>query len=611
MTCADEATYCEQYLRAHPRQRDDEIVVLASGLWDRRADTAQTVSILAAHDLDRIQGPDLTRALQRLPGVTVAGNGAPGGLTSLAVRGGGSERVLVLLDGVRLNDVAAPAGGLDFSTVSASGIERVELLRGSGSLVWGSDALAGVLHLTSRVPQGVKASLEAGGDRQVTGTLALGDRGQRHRVGASAAYTTLRGFSSAAVGAERDGFGQLSLSARGEVDLASFWTVFGNARHMRGKAEIDGFPSPAYTLADTLERQDTRQTSVRGGLEYADGTHSGVLSLASSETRRDLLNEALSTDPYYRTTGRSTRAEARGRLALGDSVAVVAGSDWERTRFADGQARARTRIASGHAMLEWQPVEGARLTAGGRYDDHALFGGETSFAASASAALAPGWRMRGSWGQGFKAPSLFQLHSDYGNLRLQPERSDSVDAGLDYSARGGSLTFTIFRNYSRNLIDFIACPANGTGICEGRPYGTYDNVGRARQQGMEAEGRVALAEGLVGRIAYAYTASTNRETALRLPRRPRHAGTFGLDWQAVEPLSLGADLRVVSASFDDAANTQRLGSYRLVDLRAQWDITGNLTLYGRIENALDAEYQTALGYAQASRAAFIGVRARL
>lgn len=588
-----------------------EIVVLATGLWTRRAEAGQTLSVLAADDLARIQGLDLARVLQRLPGVSVVRNGGRGGLTSVAVRGAASERVLVLLDGVRLNDVAAPAGGLDFSSVSASGIERVELLRGSGSMVWGSDALAGVIHLTSQVVDGAQASVEAGANRQVTGTVALGDRGPDHRVGLSAAWSTARGFSSAASGVEADGFDQLSLSARGELDLTPDWTLFGSARLMRGQAQIDGFPPPAYLLSDTLERQDTRQTSARGGIEYADGRNSALLSLATSETRRSLLDAAFSPDPYYQTTGRSTRAEARGRLAASDTVALVGGGDWERTRFTDGFTVARTRIASGHAMLEWQPVEDALLTAGGRFDDHADFGGKASIAASASIAVAPSWRMRASWGQGFKAPSLFQLHSDYGNGLLQPERSDSIDAGIEFSGADGGLTFTLFRNSSRNLIDFIGCPVNGTGICAGRPYGTYDNIGRARQQGLEAEGRAQVMAGLVARLAYAFTASSNRQTGNRLARRPRHAGTFSLDWQALELVTFGADLRVVSASFDDPANTRRLGGHALLDLRAAWDVTDRVALYGRIENVWDEHYQSALGYAQAGRAAYLGVRARL
>jgi vitamin B12 transporter len=594
-----------------PQMGDDDIVVLASGLWSPRNEAGQTFSILTSDDLARIQGPDLARALQRLPGVTVVRNGGRGGLTSVAVRGAASERVLVLMDGVRLNDVAAPAGGLDFSSVSASGIERVELLRGSGSMVWGSDALAGVLHLTSQVVDGAQASLEAGGDRQVAGTVALGERGPDHRVGLSAAWSTARGFSSAAAGIEADGFQQLSLSARGELDLTPDWTLFGSARHMRGAAQIDGFPPPDYLLADTLERQDTRQTSARGGIEYADGRNSALLSLATSETRRGLLDEAFSPEPFYQTTGRSIRAEARGRLAASEAVALVGGGDWERTRFADGLTLARTRIASGHVFLEWQPVAGALLTAGGRFDDHADFGGKATLAASASVAVAQGWRMRGSWGQGFKAPSLFQLHSDYGNVLLQPERSDSLDAGVDFAGADGGLTFTVFRNSSRNLIDFIACPPDGTGICADRPDGTYDNIGRARQQGLEAEGRAEVGAGLVARLAYAFTSSTNRQTGNRLARRPRHTGTFSLDWQPLAALALGADLRLVSASYDDPANTRRLGGHAVLDLRASWDVTGDVALFGRIENARDERYQTALGYAQQGRAAYVGVRARL
>ncbi len=592
------------------RTGDREIIVLADGLWSQRYPPRQEIAVIDATTLAAVQGPDITRALQQVVGVTLTRNGGLGSFTGLSIRGSASERVLVLLDGARLNDVAAPAGGLDFSSVMSGGIERVELLRGSGSLVWGSDALGGVVHLTTSLADGAQASAEYGGDGQFAGTVALGERDNGHSFGISGGYVTRHGFSSAAAGQEADGFSQLSLSARGDVQVGDNWKAFASARHASGKADIDGFPAPLYLLADTAERQDMRQTTARGGLEFYDGQNTAFIALARSETGRDLLDGSASRQPSYATKGQSTRAEARGRLFVADGLAVLGGADWEWSNFGDGFTRASTAIGSAHAMAEWTPAWQTSLQAGARIDRHREFGEAVSLGLNGSARLSDYVLARASWGQGFKAPSLFQLHSDYGNTQLRPERSESLDAGLRYSGIM-QIYVTAFRNNSSNLIDFITCPPSGAGICSGRPYGTYDNIGRARSRGVEVAGTLDVVEGLEAGLAYAFTASTNRATGLRLARRPRHAGTLTLDWQAFEPLTLGADVRVVSASFDDPANTRRLGGHALLDLRASWTVSEHFDLYGRIENAWNERYQTALGYAQQGRAAFVGVRARL
>jgi vitamin B12 transporter len=216
-----------------------------------------------------------------------------------------------------------------------------------------------------------------------------------------------------------------------------------------------------------------------------------------------------------------------------------------------------------------------------------------------------------SYGEGFKAPSLFQLLSDYGNGALDPERARSFDAGLRLDMGRYALSLTAFRRNTRGQIVFVGCFESPDPICANRPYGTYDNVARARSQGVEAEGTARLADGLEAGIAYALTASTNRDTGLRLARRPRHAGTFTIDWRVVEPLALGVDLRVVSASFDDPDNTVRMGGHALLDLRASWAASDHVEVFARVENARDERYQTAAGYATQGRAAFLGVRARL
>lgn len=605
---------------AYRDMADDRITVLANGFWSKLDEQAQAISVLDMHDLQQVQGPDITRALQRLPGVTFARNGGPGSFTGVSVRGSASERVLVVVDGVRMSDLASPAGGFDFGSVVTGSIERLELLRGSNALVWGSDAMGGVINLSTRLPDGIDANAEYGGDGQLAASFALGLRHQGGDAGISASYVKRDGFSAAAAGTEDDGFEQLALGFRGNAQLSGYFTAFASARYTSGESEIDGFPGPAFTLADTLERQEMRQLSARAGVEFANGIdRQALLSVSHSRTQRDMVDAAVSSLPNFSTDGRSTRVEARGWAEVADDLGIFAGGDWQQASFSDGSAGADRDSGGIYAMLAWAPEYGlpqlgndARVNLGIRRDHDEGFGGAWNFAANGMVQLSDPIGIRLSYGEGFKAPSLFQLHSDFGNLALEAERSRSFDLGVDYTGTGASASLTLFRRDSRDLIDFVSCFGVIGGICTGRPYGTYDNIGRARSQGVEVELNVNLAAGLNARTAYAFTSSTNRETGLRLARRPRHAGTFSLDWTpAIDALTFGADLRLVSASFDDAANLARLQGYALLDLRAEWAVTDQISLFGRIENVWDEGYQTASGYGTQGRAAYIGVRGAL
>ena len=176
--------------------------------------------------------------------------------------------------------------------------------------------------------------------------------------------------------------------------------------------------------------------------------------------------------------------------------------------------------------------------------------------------MSRGWSLHASYGEGFKAPSLFQLFSDFGNAALQPERSRSFDLGLGSGDRNGGTAFfdlTLFRRDTRGLIGFVSCFGVSDGICTNRPFGTYDNIGRARAQGVEVEGGLRIGEQVTASAAYSYLEAKDRTRGAAtegnaLARRPRHALSTSLDWQPAGPLRLGADLRVVSHSYDDAAN---------------------------------------------------------
>ena len=287
------------------------------------------------------------------------------------------------------------------------------------------------------------------------------------------------------------------------------------------------------------------------------------------------------------------------------------GADHERTKFSTAFDPEQTaRLTSGHALLGWYTTS-ATLAAGVRVDDHSRFGTHTTFGANGSVKLAGALRLTASYGEGFKAPTLYQLYSAFGQLTLQPERSRSYDAGIAYGTAHGSLHLglTAFRRDSRNLIDFVSCTGCAFGF-------NYVNVGKARAEGIEAEASLRPVDTFTVSATYTYLKTTNRtpgnaNLGNNLPRRPRNAVTVSADW--ISPwgqLALGADLRLVSRSFDDARNFTRIDGYELATLRARLPLGEHYELFARVENLFDAKYQTVATYGTYGRSVYAGAKMR-
>lgn len=588
------------------------ITVVASGVEAPSSASGQQVSVIGAGEIAQVQGADLARVLQRLPGVTISRNGGLGSFTAVRLRGADAEQLLVLVDGVRMADTASPGNGFDSGTLLAGGIGRIELLRSANSVVWGSQAIGGVMAV-STMPRAslaapVSLTVEAGSHASATadGTAALSTGPLT--VQAQGGWVETAGISAAAAGQERDGFHQWRAGGRADLQLAEGLTAFAHARAAGGRLELDGFAAPDYaTFTDTAEYQHTRQLSGGAGLRGRAAGFDVTAAWSLADTARDSFDPQLGAAPTYRTQGQSQRAELRG-LWRAREWRLAFGAEREWSRFSSSYD-AQQRSASNGAYLQGG-FDGALVAnAGLRVEHHDRFGTIAVFGGDLAVPLGQ-WRITASMGQGFKAPSLFQLHSDYGNLALRPERSTGLDLGLARGERNapGFLALTLFRRDSRDLIDFVSCFGLTSGICTGRPYGTYDNVGRARAEGLEAEAFLLASDRLSLRAAYSLTRASNRETGRQLARRPRHAGTVTLGWDSA-PVALAADLRLVSASFDDAANLLRLPGHAVLDLRGSVRVGEALALFGRVENAWNERYQTAAGYGTPGRSVHIGARA--
>ena len=573
--------------------RDNTITVVATGTTQRIDQTGQSIGVIGRDEIDRVQGPDLTRVLQRLPGVSVVRTGPIGGQTSLFVRGANSDQVLTLLDGVRLADYASPGGNYDYGNLLAGNIERIDLLRGSNSVVWGSQAIGGVLSITTREIDGAEVSGEYGAydTAYVTGTAGISR--DAYAASLSAGYVRTDGFSAKAGGTEPDGFRQYVVSGKARYALAEGLTLRANGRYADGKLDLD------QTGVNAPDTQDTREGSARAGLDYAgDG-----FALSGGYTYSAVRRHYESGFGPSTFKGHGQRAELFGHVELPARLRLDFGADSEWiTAESDFDPRAKARLTSGHALLGWY-TDGVSLAAGVRVDDHNRFGTHTTLGANGSVGLIDGWRLRASYGEGFKAPTLYQLFGGFvGNTALRPERSRNYEAGIEKGDRNGPLHIaaTWFRRDSRNLID--------TDV-----NFQYQNIARARSQGLEFEVGSQVSERFHAQATYTWLKARDRTLDRDLARRPRHTVTTSLDWRTpLDALTLGADLRFASKSVEYAfgGGAITLGSYVVGTVRAEVAVSDRIALFGRIENVGDEDYQVASGFNTAGRSAYIGARAR-
>ena len=607
---AQEAAPDENRIVIADRADDDAITVTATGLSTDVRNTGQSVTVIGQDEIQSIQGADIARVLTRVPSVTVIRNGPIGSFTGVSVRGAATEQLLVLIDGVRVADQAAPGGGFDFGTLLATNVGTIDLLRGANSTIWGADALGGVLDVSTRGRGGVSASLEYGARDTVTAAASGAIEGDGYFVGLNGSALRSDGFSAAASGTEPDGLRQFGLGGSAFVDVTPQIEAFANARYAEGDLDIDGY-LPDFSFGDTLDTQHTRQYSGAAGLNYYGQDLTLRASYGVSDTERTNANPA--SGPTFASDGHTDSVNLRGEYRAIGGLTLAFGGEHQWSSYETSfDNREDVRITGGY-LQAGLVMGGLAAHLGARVDDHELFGSEVSFGGDVSYGFGRDWRIKGSVGEGFKAPTLFQLFSDYGNTALQPEQSTSYDLGVEHGTRGEGMHFalTAFRRDSEDLIGFASCFGSSAPLCATRPSGYYVNTGRARAQGIEVEGGADIAKGLRLSGLYSFVDTEDRETGNDLARRPRHSATIFADYITPFGLSLGADVRLVGDSFDNAGNTVRLDGYELVDLRAAFAVLDGIELFGRIENLFDADYQTAAGYNSARRGAFVGLRGRM
>lgn len=610
----------------------EDIIVTANRTARAIAQVGESVTVIAEEEIVNRQPSDIIDLLRTVPGVTFNRNGGIGGTTGVFIRGAQSDQTVVLIDGVKLNDPASPSGGFDFGPQLTGNISRVEVVRGAQSVLYGSQAIGGVVNLITRAPTedlGIFSRAEYGerDSAELVGNIS----GRFGPVGASVGATYLRtdgisAFNETRGGTEADGFESTGVNGKFDIAITDNVALDLRASYTDSELEVDGFAPPSFAFGDTDEISRRQDFVGYAGINAAffDGRFRNRLGFAYTQIDRTNLDASgAAAFETFAAQGENRRFEYQGVFDTGENAEIVFGAEREESEFATESFGAASPpadvwINSAYAQMNVTPIEGLSLTGGLRHDDHQTFGGATTFAASGAYSPDGGDSvLRASYGEGFKAPSLFELLSDFGNPDLDPEESESWDAGITHSFLDGmaQVGVTYFERDGTNEIVFVGCFENPLPICNDpanpRPFGTYDNVEVTQADGWEFGFAAEPVKGLDLAINYTILDAIDEATSNRLPRRADETFSVVADYRMANGLGIGATVLVVGDSFDNAANTVLLEGYVVADIRASYGITENLEVFGRIENVTDEEYETVFLYGQPGRAVFGGVRYRM
>lgn len=602
----------------------DVIVVTATGVKQNIKDSGTAISVLTEEDILDQQSITVSGLLQELPGVNVTQSGGVGSLTAVRIRGAESDQTLVLVNGVRVNDPSSPDGSFDFGNLVAGNIERIEVLRGANSVAWGSQAVGGIVNITTRRPT-EDISVFAQGSYGANDTVRLvgNAAGKFGPAGLSlgGGYIETDGISAFAGGTEPDGYRQYSGSGQFTLDLTDTIRFEASGYYADSRIDNDSVFPPFSSESTQFSLAEEFYGNIAFYADAFDGRFRNRFAFSLADINREIINPFFTSSPR----GRTERFEYRGDFDVNRDVRLIFGTEVEDSKYENIGVSDSTGIDSVYFQALVKPLAGLSMTVGVRHDEHDDFGGNTSFAANfAYQRSQSGPIIRASYSEGFRAPSLIDLDDrlfGFGTPSLLPETAESYEIGIEDSFIGGAVTaaVTLFQRDIDNQIAFGTCPTPpdpAPAVCTSgnRPFGTTLNIEKTKTKGVEAHISIRPTDRFELSANYTFLDTTNRSQGNNfgneLQRRPSHSLYTNLSYDTQLGLKLGADMQIVGDSFDDLANTRRIDGYILTGIRAVAPVAKGFEIFGRIDNLFDVTYETATDFGSIGRAAYAGVRAR-
>ena len=588
---------------------------------------ASSVTVVTSQEIEAQQRRSANDVLRLVPGVNVVQGGGPGALTSVFIRGTNSNHSKAIIDGVDVSDPSGVNRAFNFGHLTTFDLDRVEVLRGPQSGLYGADALGGVVVAYTKKGEGplkVEALAEAGSFG--TFNQAASARGSVDRFNyafnvsharADAVPVTPTDILLPGTRALTSNYDNMTYSTKLGVDITRDVTVNFVARYID---TAFGFQGDSFSFGDFSYRPDPTRSSQNTQQFFTRGE--AIWSLFGGRVRNFFgINYTDHTTKDFSPSngasfadGQRIKYDWRSVIEVSRGVTVTAGADTQTEKLQVPGLDAQESNTGAYIQAQVEPVRNLFLVGNVRYDDNENFGGATTWRfAPAYLFEATGTKIKGSVGTAFKAPSLSQKFQDFpafgffANPNLKPEESLGYDVGFEQAVFGGRAQFgaTYFHNDITNLI---------TGTFDPITFlSSVDNIGKATTKGVEMFASADVTDNLRLRADYTYIEAFDEISGKELLRRPRHKATFSAGWKPIQPLLLTGSIAYYGTAIDVDRPTfgpVTVSDYTLVNFAADYTVTDNMSLFGRIDNVFDKKYQNPSGFEGTGIGAYAGVKFR-
>jgi vitamin B12 transporter len=574
----------------------DEVVVTATRTAITTDAALAPVEVITRDEILRAQATSLADLLRGRAGINLSNQGGDGKLTTMFVRGSESDHVLVLIDGVRVG--SATSGLVSFQDLPVALIDRIEIVRGPRSSLYGSEAIGGVIQIFTRRDRGdatFRFHAGAGSHGRREGGIGIGGGSEKGWFGLDAGFKQTDGID-ACRGAgfpvfagcfvdgqtDRDGYTQHAFSLRGGVNIGESLVLQGHGLRVSGENEYDG---------SFVDNSDIVQQVVGATLKWQAGERIAVQFAAGSN--QDESENFLGTTPAGEFATQRDSASVQADFTLAERQVLTVGLDWLRDRVDSDTTYDDTRRGNRAVFAQYQGGFGTQdLQLAVRRDDNDQFGGKTTGSAAWGMGFAEHWRVTASVGTAFKAPTFNELYFPFfGNPNLRPEYSKTFDLGLAWR---GERTRVALNAFETRVDDLIAY--------DGSIF-LPNNIEKTRLRGAELQVDTAVfGWNIVG--AASWLDPENRAPGFNdgkdLPRRARETARIDVD-RAFGDFSVGLTGVANGKRYDDLANTRRVDGFATLDLRAEYRFARHWTLQARVANLFDERYETTSFYNQPGR----------
>ncbi|MDG1079328.1 MAG: TonB-dependent receptor [Porticoccaceae bacterium] len=607
----------------------EEVLVSASLLPISASRSANAITVIDSKQLKNRAALSVSDLLRDVPGLAVSRSGVQGSATQIRVRGAEANHLLVLIDGVEAND-PSQSDELNWGTLSAADIERIEVIRGPQSSLRGSDAMAGVVNIVTRRadrPLSVNLFSETGSFGTYHSGLSIGSKQGDFDGRLSVNHIETEGENISRTGSEKDGYRNTN------INLNAGWTVSDElrlsvaARQSDGMNEFDADGDFDGLVDDQEKVSEFRNSTMRiqGDYVSADGRFQHKLVIAQSNNDNEAFDTGVlgtytsSTKYQYQYVGSAFWDESSQRLSV---LAEREEEDFQQRGAIDDYGiygiydpnQDRERNTDSIAIEYRNDISDAlSLAASARYDDNSEFDSANTVRVEAVYQLNDGTRLRSAYGTAIKNPTFTERFGFYtnfiGNPSLEPEESTSWELGIDQMLFDNSLTLsaTLFDTELKNEINGSAVDPVTFG------YTAVNKEGKSQRQGVELTAIGTLTNSLSLNAAYTYTDSVewDDETGVYIDevRRARHMASLNLSWQAMDNLHINTNVQHNGSQTDVVfPDIVALDSYTLVNLNANFSATEKLDVYLRLDNLFDESYEEVFSYQTLGFGASLGVR---